>query len=100
MSEVEEPLKATTLKILVLWVVLTSSTLASTFGSVEPIVNPAVLDTDALQRQSLDVREAFAERAFECGVVNGVMAVLTSTRGTTTINGLNTGVQVGAGGFQ
>jgi hypothetical protein len=92
-------LKATTLKTLLFWVALTGTTLASTYGSVEPIVNPAVLDTDALQSQSLDVREAFAERALECGVVDRVMATLISTRATTTINALNTRVQVGAGGF-
>lgn len=92
-------MKATTLKTLLIWVVLTGTTLASTYGSVEPIVNPAVLDTDALQRQSLDVREAFAQRALDCGVVAGVMATLSSTRSTTTINALNTGLQVGAGGF-
>ena len=37
---------------------------ANTYGSVEPIANPAVIDTRPLRDQDLDVREAFAERLF------------------------------------
>ena len=33
---------------------------ASTYGSVEPIANPAVIDTRPLSTQPLSVREAFA----------------------------------------
>ena len=37
--------------------VFASGALASTFGSVEPIANPAVLDTSLLRRQPLGVRK-------------------------------------------
>jgi hypothetical protein len=72
---------------------------ADTFGSVEPIANSAVIDTGALRDQSLKVRAAFAEKLLQCGVVSQVVDVLTSTGAITTINGLNTRVSVGAGGF-
>jgi len=78
---------------------LTTTVLANTYGSVEPIVNPAVVDTATLKDQSLDVRAAFAARALECGVVNDVIAALTLTASITSINSLNTHVEVGAGGF-
>ncbi len=78
---------------------LAASGLASTFGSVEPIANPAVIDTRPLRDQPLDVRAAFAEQLFQCGIVDQVIQVLSSTHAVSTINGLNTRFQVGAGGF-
>jgi hypothetical protein len=72
---------------------------AGTFGSVEPIANPAVIDTGALRDQPLAVRAAFAQRLLDCGLVDRVVAALTSTGAIKTINGLNTHVEVGAGGF-
>jgi hypothetical protein len=72
---------------------------ANTYGSVEPIANPDALDTGALRDQSLAVKEAFAERAFECGVVDEVIEALTETGAITTIDGLNTSFDVAAGGF-
>ena len=72
---------------------------ANTYGSVEPIANPAVLDTALLSGQSLRVREAFANRLLQCGIVNQVVEALSKTRAITTINGLNPSVAVGAGGF-
>jgi hypothetical protein len=76
-----------------------STALGNTYGSVEPIANPAVINTDPLRDQALDVRAAFAERLFQCGVVDQVVGALTSSGSVTTINGLNTSFQVGAGGF-
>ena len=78
---------------------LSTSALASTYGSVEPIATPEVIDTGLLKAQRLDVRAAFAERLLQCGIVDQVIAVLVSTRSITTINGLNTHIEVGAGGF-
>ena len=78
---------------------LSTSALASTYGSVEPIATPDVIDTGLLKAQRLDVRAAFAERLLQCGIVDEVIAVLVSTRSITTINGLNTHIEVGAGGF-
>ena len=72
---------------------------ANKYGSVEPIANAAVIDTTPLTRQPLKVREAFATRLLQCGIVNQVVETLSSTRAITTINGLNTSVAVGAGGF-
>lgn len=72
---------------------------ANTFGSVEPIANPAVIDTAPLRDQSLKVRAAFATRLLQCGVVSQVVDALTSTGAITTINDLNTRFAVGAGGF-
>jgi len=72
---------------------------ANTFGSVEPIANPAVIDTTPLRDQSLKVREAFATRLLQCGIVSRVVDALTSTGAITTINDLNTRFAVGAGGF-
>ena len=72
---------------------------ANKYGSVEPIANSAVIDTNPLRDQPLRVREAFADRLFECGIVNRVVDVLTSTGAITTINNLNTQFAVGAGGF-
>jgi len=72
---------------------------AETYGSVEPIPNPAVIDTTPLRDQSLDVRKEFAQRLLECGIVDRVVAALGSTGAVTTINGLNTHFEVAAGGF-
>jgi hypothetical protein len=76
-----------------------STVQASKFGSVEPIANPAVIDTTPLRDQPLKVREAFATRLLQCGIVNDVANVLASTGAITTINDLNTRFAVGAGGF-
>ena len=46
---------------------------ASTYGSVEPIATPDVIDTSALSAQPLSVREAFAARLLECGIVSRVV---------------------------
>jgi hypothetical protein len=72
---------------------------ANTYGSVEPIANPAVIDTRPLRDQDLKVREAFAERLLQCGIVDDVIKALSSTRAITTVNDLNTHFEVGAGGF-
>lgn len=72
---------------------------ASTYGSVEPFANPAVIDTRSLTDQPLKVREAFATRLLQCGIVSRVVNALASTGAITTINDLNTHVAVGAGGF-
>lgn len=72
---------------------------ANTYGSVEPIANPAVIDTRPLRDQALDVREAFADRLLQCGVVREVIDVLSSTGAIATINDLNTRFEVAAGGF-
>ena len=72
---------------------------ANTYGSVEPLANPAVIDTRLLREQPLRVREAFANRLLQCGVVTRVVEALSSTGAITTINDLNTHFAVGAGGF-
>jgi hypothetical protein len=72
---------------------------ANTYGSVEPIANPAVVDTTPLRDAGLAVRIEFAKRLFQCGIVDDVIDVLTSKRAISTINGLNTHFEVGAGGF-
>jgi len=72
---------------------------ANKYGSVEPIANSAVIDTDPLRDQPLRVREAFAHRLLQCGIVSRVVDVLSSTGAITTINNLNTQFAVGAGGF-
>jgi hypothetical protein len=72
---------------------------ANTYGSVEPVANPAVIDTRSLSDQPLRVREAFATRLLQSGIVNRVVEALTSTGAITTINDLNTHFAVGAGGF-
>jgi hypothetical protein len=78
---------------------LGSTLQANTYGSVEPLANPAVIDTSLLRDQPLRVREAFANRLFQCGIVNRVVDALSSTGAITTINDLNTHFAVGAGGF-
>ena len=83
----------------VLFLALCGTVEAQKFGSVEPIANSAVIDTTPLRDRPLAVREAFANRLLQCGIVNDVIDVLTSTGSITTINGLNTRFEVGAGGF-
>ena len=83
----------------VLFVSLCGTVHANKYGSVEPIANSAVIDTTPLRDQPLRVREAFANRLLQCGIVNQVIDVLTSTGAVKTINGLNTTFEVGAGGF-
>ena len=78
---------------------LCSTLQANTYGSVEPLANPAVIDTSLLREQPLRVREAFANRLLQCGVVSRVVEALSSTGAITTINDLNTHFAVGAGGF-
>jgi hypothetical protein len=78
---------------------LASSALATTYGSVEPIATEDVINTTPLREQRLDVRAAFAERLLQCGIVEQVIGALVSTRSITTINALNTHIEVGAGGF-
>src|SRR5262245_13473559 len=85
--------------IAVLFFSLCTSVQANKYGSVEPIANPAVIDTTPLRDQPLRVREAFANRLLQCGIVNQVVDALTVTGSITTINNLNTSVAVGAGGF-
>jgi hypothetical protein len=93
-------MKTTTiLSTTVLSVSLLGTAQANTYGSVEPIANPAVIDTRPLRDQDLDVREAFARRVFECGIVGRVIHALTRTGSVATINGLNARFEVGAGGF-
>ncbi len=90
---------ATILKTAVLSFAIGSTALANTYGSVEPIANSRVIDTGPLGDSSLDVREAFAERLLECGIVDRVIEALTRNGSVHTINGLNTHFEVGAGGF-
>lgn len=84
---------------LVLSVALSASLHATTYGSVEPIANQAVIDTTPLLNQPLRVREAFARQIFQCGIVDRVLDVLTSTGAIKSINELNAHFAVGAGGF-
>jgi hypothetical protein len=84
---------------LVLSVALSASLHATTYGSVEPIANPAVIDTTPLANQPLRVREDFARRLFQCGIVDRVLDVLTGTGAIKSINPLNAHFAVGAGGF-
>jgi hypothetical protein len=87
------------LKTTVLWFALAGTALANTYGSVEPIANTAVINTDPLREVRLEIRQAFAERLFECGIVRQVVDALTSTGSIHTINALNLRIEVGAGGF-
>jgi hypothetical protein len=72
---------------------------ANSYGSVEPLANPAVIDTTGLSAEPLRVREAFATRLFQCGITGRVIDALSKTGAITTINNLNTQFTVGAGGF-
>ena len=80
-------------------IALNATLQANTYGSVEPIANPDVIDTTPLRNQPLRVREAFATRLLQCGVVGQVVDVLSATHAIKTINNLNTSFSVGAGGF-
>ncbi len=78
---------------------LAQTSAANTYASVEPIPNPAVIDTGALRDQSLRVRAEFAERLLSCGIVDRVLNALSASRAISTINPLNAHFEVGAGGF-
>jgi hypothetical protein len=84
---------------IVLCGLLSGTVHANTYGSVEPFANTAVVDIRPLKEQPLPVREAFATRLLECGIVNRVIDALNRTGAIHTINPLNTHVAVGAGGF-
>ena len=84
---------------IVLCVFLSGTLHANTYGSVEPFANTAVVDIRPLKEQPLPVREAFATRLLDCGLVNRVIDALTRTGAIHTINSLNTHFAVGAGGF-
>jgi hypothetical protein len=90
---------ATTLLGIVLSFALAGTAQADTYGSVEPIANPAVIDTRPLRDKPLAVREAFARRLLACGIVDQVIGALSSSGAIHTVNGLNTHFEVGAGGF-
>ena len=83
----------------VLCLALGATLRANTYGSVEPLANPAVIDTTAIKNQPMRVREAFAARLLQCGIVDRTIDALSSTGAITTVNNLNTHFQVGAGGF-
>lgn len=83
----------------VLCVLLSGTLYANTYGSVEPFANTAVVDIRPLKEQPLQVREAFATRLLECGLVNRVIEALTRTGAIHTVNSLNTHFAVGAGGY-
>ncbi len=83
----------------ILWLALGTPVLATTYGSVEPIATPDVIDTGILRDQRLEVRAAFAERLLQCGIVDQVIDVLQLKKSVKTVNGLNTHFEVGAGGF-
>ena len=72
---------------------------ALTYGSVEAIPNPAVVDTAPLRSQSLAVREAFVERVVVCGYVDRVLDALTVTGAVNSLDEDNSEFAVGAGGF-
>ena len=78
---------------------VSSASFANTYGSVEPVPNPAVLDTSALRGADISVRIAFAERVKECGVIDEVVDVLNWSEAISTVNELNTSFAVTAGGF-
>ncbi len=84
----------------VLFVVLSGTLHASTYGSVEPFAHTTVVDIRPLAQQPLAVREAFATRLLQCGLVNRVVDVLSRTGAVNTINELNTHFVVGAGGSE
>lgn len=83
----------------VFFLVATGIAQANTYGSVEPIANPAVIDTSPLRDQTLEVREAFASKLLRCGIVDAVITVLAGTGATSTVNDLNASFSVTAGGF-
>lgn len=71
----------------------------NTYGSVEPVPNPAVIDTRPIRDLSLSTREVLADRIFACGVVDDVIAALTETGAISTIDASNSLFDVSAGGF-
>ena len=83
----------------ILWLALGSPVLATSYGSVEPVATPDVIDTGILREQPLEVRAAFAERLLQCGIVDQVIDTLRASKSVKTINGLNVHFEVGAGGF-
>lgn len=85
--------------VLALALLPSAAAFATTYGSVEPIANDAVLDTGALRDAPLAVRAAFAERLFQCGVVDATIRALSWAGAISTIDGLNTRFDVSAGGF-
>ena len=68
--------RATILLTTVLSVSILGEAQANSYGSVEPIANPAVIDTRPLRDQDLEVREAFATRLLQCGIVDEVIDAL------------------------
>jgi hypothetical protein len=70
-----------------------------TYGSVEAIPNPTVVNTTPLRALPLGVREAFVDRVLACGYPNQVLSLLSRTGATTTLNSSNVSFAVGAGGF-
>lgn len=70
-----------------------------TYGSVEAIPNPAVVDTSRLRALPLGVREAFVDRVLACGYADRVVSLLAKTGATTTITSTNISFAVSAGGF-
>ncbi len=70
-----------------------------TYGSVEAIPNPAVVDTQPLRSQDLAVREAFVGHVLACGYVDRVLDALAVTGAIRTLDGDNSSFAVGAGGF-
>jgi hypothetical protein len=77
-----------------------SAAWAETVGSVEPIIDNGVIETGPLTSQPLEVRTAFADRLFQCGVIGDVERVLDEARVTTTLDARNLRFAVSAGGFQ
>ncbi len=71
----------------------------NTYGSVEPVPNPTVIDTTPIRDLSLSTREALADRIFACGVVDDVIDALTATGAISTIDDSNSLFDVSAGGF-
>jgi hypothetical protein len=85
--------------IAVLALLSSAQALANTYGSIEPVANDAVVNTQPLRDQTLEVRKAFAERFFQCGVVDAVLDALNSTGAINTIDDQNTRFAISAGGF-
>jgi hypothetical protein len=70
-----------------------------TYGSVEAIPNPTVVDTTPLRALPLSAREAFVDRVLACGYASQVVDLLTRTGAISTVNASNTSFSVSAGGF-
>ena len=73
------------------------TTSANTYGSVEPIANPAVIDTRPLRNQGLASARRSPSELLQCGIVDRVIEVLSSTGRHPTVNDLNTHFEVGRG---